>query len=134
MSIVELYSLEKEFGEKRDQYLSLMNSINYSCLGKEKASKECLKAARLNAQMQTYLVQMSNLVVKYPRDSNVNKKHLGLLRISDSLEKDMQELVSTDALNTDSELQKNMYESQAFLYGFISIIILGFVIYQYKKI
>ena len=134
MSIVQLYSLEKKFNEKRDQYVSLMNSINYSCLGKEKSSGECLKAARLNAEMQSYLVQMSDLVVKYPRDINVNKKHLGLLRVSDSLEKDMQELVSNDALNTDSELQKNMYESQAFLYGFVSIIILGFVIYQYKKI
>jgi hypothetical protein len=134
MSIVQLYSIEKKFGEKRDQYVSLMNSINYSCLGKEKTSEECLKAARLNAQMQSYLIQMSNLIVKYPRDINVNKKHLGLLRISDSLEKDMQELVSTDALNTDSELQKNMYESQAFLYSFVSVIILGFVVYQYKKI
>jgi len=134
MSIVQLYAIEKKFGEKRDQYVSLMNSINYSCLGKEKTNTECLKAARLNAQMQSYLIQMSNLVVKYPRDNNVNKKHLGLLRVSDSLEKDMEELVSNDALIMDSELEKNMYESQAFLYGFVSIIILGFVVYQYKKI
>ena len=134
MSIVELYSLEKKFGEKRDQYVSLMNSINYSCLGKEKTSVECLKAARLNAQMQTYLIQMSNLIVKYPIDKNVNKKQLKLLRITDSLEKDMKELITNDAINNDIEIQKNMYESQSFLYGFVSIIITGFIIYQYKKI
>ena len=134
MSIVELYSIEKKFGEKRDQYLSLMDSINYSCLGKEKTSVECLKAARLNAQMQTYLIQMSNLIVKYPIDKNVNKKQLKLLRITDSLEKDMKELITNDAINNDIEIQKNMYESQSFLYGFVSIIITGFIIYQYKKI
>ena len=134
MSIVELYSIEKKFSEKRDQYLSLMDSINYSCLGKEKSNVECLKAARLNAEMQSYLIQMSNLIVKYPIDNNVHKKQLGLLSISDSLEKDMEELISNDALNSDSEVQKNMYESQAFLYGIVSIIILGFIVYQYKKI
>jgi hypothetical protein len=111
-----------------------MNSINYSCLGKEKTSVECLKAARLNAQMQSYLIQMSNLMVKYPIDKNVNKKQLKLLRITDNLEKELQELVTNDAINNDIEIQKNMYESQAFLYGFASIIITGFIIYQYKKI
>ena len=134
MSVVQLYSLEKKFQEKRDQYVSLMNSINYSCLGKEKTSVECLRAARLNAQMQTYLIQMSNLMVQTPIEKNVNKKQLDLLRIADSLEKDMTELVTNDAINNDSEIQKNMYESQAFLYGFVSIIITGFIIYQYKKI
>jgi hypothetical protein len=134
MSIVELYSIEKKYGEKRDQYVSLMNSINYSCLGKEKTSVECLKAARLNAEMQSYLIQMSNLMVKYPIDKNVNKKQLKLLRITDSLEKDLQELVTNDAINNDTEIQKNMYQSQAFLYGFVSIVITGFIIYQYKKI
>ena len=108
MSIVELYSLEKKFGEKRDQYVSLMNSINYSCLGKEKTSVECLKAARLNAQMQSYLIQMSNLIVKYPIDNNVNKKQLKLLRITDNLEKDMKELITNDAINNDMEIEKNI--------------------------
>jgi hypothetical protein len=134
MSVVELYSLEKKFQEKRDQYVSLMNSINYSCLGKEKTSVECLRAARLNAQMQTYLIQMSNLMVQTPIEKNVEKKQMDLLRVADSLEKDMQELITNDAINNDMEIEKNMYESQAFLYGFVSIIITGFVIYQYKKI
>ena len=134
MSLVELYSLEKKFGEKRDQYVSLMNSINYSCLGKEKTTKECLKAAKLNADMQTYLIQMSNLVVKYPPKTNVNKKHLDLLRISDSLDKDMQELVTNEEIINDTTIQKNMYESQAFLWGIVSIMITSIVIYQYKKI
>ena len=134
MSIVDLYSVEKKFGEKRDQYLSLMKTIKYSCLGKEKTSAECLKAAKLNSEMQSYLLQMSNLIVKYPIDKNINNQQLSLLRITDSLEKDLQELFSNDAINNDIEIKKNMYESQAFLYGFVSIIITGFVIYQYKKI
>jgi hypothetical protein len=134
MSIVDLYSIEKKFGQKRDQYLSLMKSIKYSCLGKEKTSSECLKAAKLNAEMQSHLIQMSNLIVKYPIDKNINKKQLTLLRISDNLEKELQELVSNDGINSDVEIKKNMYDSQAFLYGFVSIIITGFVIYQYKKI
>jgi hypothetical protein len=135
MSVVELYSLEKKFEEKRDQYVSLMNSINYSCLGKEKTSVECLRAARLNAQMQTYLIQMSNLMIQVPKtEKNVDTQQLNLLRIADSLETDMKELVTNEAISNDTGIQKNMYESQAFLYGFVSIIITGFIIYQYKKI
>jgi hypothetical protein len=134
MSVIDLYSLEKKFNNKRNQYVSLMDSIKYSCLGKEKTSTECLKAAKLNAEMQTCLIQMSNLVVKYPPKKNVNKKHLNLLRISDSLEKDMQELVTNEEIINDSTIQKNMYESQAFLWGITSIIITSIVIYQYKKI
>ena len=111
-----------------------MKTIKYSCLGKEKTSAECLKAAKLNSEMQSYLLQMSNLIVKYPIDKNINNQQLSLLRITDSLEKDLQELFSNDAINNDIEIKKNMYESQAFLYGFVSIIITGFVIYQYKKI
>ena len=106
MSIVDLYSIEKKFGQKRDQYLSLMKSIKYSCLGKEKTSSECLKAAKLNAEMQSHLIQMSNLIVKYPIDKNINKKQLTLLRISDNLEKELQELVSNDGINSDVEIKK----------------------------
>jgi len=134
MSVVELYSLEKKFVEKRNQYVSLMDSINYSCLGKDKTSIECLRAARLNAQMQTYLIKMSDLIVNHPIDKNVEKKQLKLLRISDSLEKDMSELVTNDALNDDMEIQKNMFASQALIMGIFAIIISGVVFYQYKKI
>jgi hypothetical protein len=134
MSVIQLYSLEKKFNEKKDQYVSLMDSIQYSCLGKEKTSHKCRIAARLNAEMQTYLIQMSNLIVDIPNNkTDVSKKHLELLRISDDLEKDMKELITDEGINIDSAFKENMYKAQAYIWGMLCIGIIGLVSYQYKK-
>ena len=86
MSLIDLYSVEAKFNEKKKEYVSLMDSINYSCLGKEKTSAECLKAARLNADMQSCLIQMSNLTNKHPPHAKsikpLQKQQLELLKIS----------------------------------------------------
>jgi len=137
MSIVELYSLEKKFGEKRDQYLSLMNSINYSCLGKEKTSDECVKAATLNAEMQTCLIQMSNLSIKYPdvkSNKPLQKKQLEILQLSDKLEKDLENLMTDTGLKQDTDVLYEQHKLHALSWGFMGILITALVIYQYKKI
>ena len=137
MSLVDLYSLEFKFNEKKRQYLSLMDSINYSCLGKEKTSAECLKAATLNAEMQTYLIEMSNLSNKVPHSKSVKplqKQQLEILQLSDKLEKDLQNLMTDDALKQDTDVLYEQHKLHALSWGFMGILITALVIYQYKKI
>jgi hypothetical protein len=138
MSLIDLYSVESKFNEKKREYISLMDSINYSCLGKEKTSVECLKAAKLNAEMQTYLIQLSNLANKNPPDVQsikpLQKQQLEILQLSDKLEEDLKFLMTDESLKQDSEVLQEQNKLYALSWGFMAILITSLVIYQYKKI
>ena len=137
MSLVDLYSIETKFNEKKKQYLSIMDSINYSCLGKEKTSDACLKAATLNSEMQTYLIQMSNLSIKYPdvkSNKPLQKKQLELLQLSDKLDKDLQNLMTDSRIKEDTDVLYEQHKLNALSWGFMGILITALIIYQYKKI
>jgi hypothetical protein len=133
MSLVDLYSVEAKFDESQKEYVSLMNSLNYSCLGKEKNNKMCQRASELNAKMQTSLINMSNLIVKTkPQNNTLQQRRL--LKIADKLEADMNSLVTDDGMNTNSAYLAEMNQQQAFTWGFASMVVIALVIYQYKKI
>ena len=135
MSLTELYSIETEYNEKRKQYISLMDSIKYSCLGENKSSAECLKAAQLNADMQSCLVRLSNLTVIYPPPKTpVNQQQTQLLNLSDTLQNDMQSLLTHDKSNEDLEIITEMNKQTTLAWGIFMIFIVSMVIYQYKKI
>ena len=135
MSLIELYSIEAEYNEKRKQYISLVDSIKYSCLGENKSSKQCLKAAQLNADMQSCLIRLSNLSIKYPPPEKPIDKHQSqLLNLSDTLEKDMQSLLTNYKSNDDLEIITQMGKQTTLLWGIVMIFIVSMVIYQYKKI
>jgi len=114
-----------------------MDSINYSCLGKENRSEKCIKAASLNADMQTYLIQMSNLKIKYPHaksNTPLQKQQLEILRISDKLEKDLQNLMTDSRIKEDTDVLYEQHKLHALSWGIMAILITGLIIYQYKKI
>ncbi len=138
MSVIQLYSVETKFNEKKKEYLSLMDSINYSCLGKDKTSVECVKAARLNAEMQSYLIEMSNLLNKnnfQDQSSDKIKKHqFDLLKLSDKLEEDLDMLKTNAALQQDISVLEEQNRLHALSWGFMAVLFTGLVIYQYKKI
>jgi hypothetical protein len=133
MSIVDLYSAEAKFNETQKEYVSIMNSLNYSCLGKEKNNKMCRRASQLNAKMQTSLMNMSNLIVKTKPKNNTAQQHR-LLNIADKLEADLNSLVTDDGISVDSAYLANMNHQHALTWGFASIVVIALVIYQYKKI
>uniref|UniRef100_A0A6C0B7Y2 Uncharacterized protein n=1 Tax=viral metagenome TaxID=1070528 RepID=A0A6C0B7Y2_9ZZZZ len=137
MSLVDLYSIETKFNEKKKEYLSLMDSIHYSCLGKLKRSAKCVKAATLNAEMQTCLIQMSNLSIKYPHVKStkpLKKKQLEILQLSDKLEHDLKNLMTDTVLKQDTDVLYEHHKLRALSWGFMGILITALVIYQYKKI
>lgn len=135
MSLTELYSIETKFNEKKKEYISLMETIKYSCLGKEKTSEKCLKAARLNADMQSCLIQLSTLSVKYPPTGKPLHKHQrNLLKLSDQLQHDLDMLITDYQIKDDSHLNAQMYKQNSMAWGIVMIFIISLVIYQYKKI
>jgi hypothetical protein len=137
MSLVDLYALEFKFNQKKREYLSLMDSIHYSCLGNLKRSAKCIKAASLNADMQTYLIKMSNLSLKYPVISSskpLRRKQLEILQLSDKLEKDLKNLMTDSRIKEDTDVLYEQHKLHALSWGFMGILITALVIYQYKKI
>jgi len=138
MSIIDLYSVETKFNNKKKEYISLMDSIQYSCLGKDKTSVECLNAAKINAEMQSYLIEMSNILNKnkFRGQSNKNlyKQQLELLQLSDKLENDLDNLMTDTALMEDTTVFQEQHKMNALAWGFMALLITSLVIYQYKKI
>ena len=136
MSVIDLYSAESKFNQKRNEYISLMDSIQYSCLGKEKTSVECLKAAKLNAEMQSSLIDMSTLT-KIPHgqsNKELRQHQLELLQLSDKLEEDLKNIMTDKALHDDSTVLQEQNKLHALSWGFMAVLITALVIYQYKKI
>ena len=115
-----------------------MDSINYSCLGKDKTSTECLKAATLNAEMQTYLIEMSNLIssnnFQGESTEKIRKNQLELLKLSDKLESELELLKTDAALVEDTSILQEQNRLHALSWGFMAVLFTALVIYQYKKI
>lgn len=135
MTLVDLYDAETEFNEKKKEYISLMNSIKFSCLGKEKTNATCIKAAELNADMQSALIRMSSLSKQYPSStSSMTTQQTQLLTISDQLDAEMKQLLTADQLHQDTTLLSERNKEYVLAWGFAAICIVSMVVYQYKKI
>ena len=130
MTEVELYSVQSKFNQAKTEYMTLIENLQTSCLGKEQ-SKECQKAASLNADMQTYLIQMSNLVKKTPRQSMTKQKEL--LDLSNQLNTDMQDLTTLEAEDRDIQVFASMNYVNGLAWSLASLTIVLILVYQSKK-
>jgi hypothetical protein len=128
MSEVELYSIQSKFNQAKAEYITLLGTIQTSCLGNQ-LSKECQKAATLNADMQTYLIQMSNLIKQ--TDTSLPKQK-ELLDISNQLGGDMETLSSLAQELEDSEVINTMNYNHALAWTLASITIV-FLLIQSRK-
>ena len=128
MSEVELYAIQSKFNQARSEYITLLGTIQTTCLGNE-LSKECQKAATLNADMQTYLIQMSNLLKNAPASLPKQKE---LLDVSSQLDGEMETLSSLAQEEKDVQVISTMNYSHALAWtlGAITIIL---VLLQSRK-
>jgi hypothetical protein len=129
MSEVDLYAVEAKFNTAKDEYISIMNSVKTACLGKEKMKKKCQKAAELNADMKTYLLQMSNLTKK--TIVNIPKQH-ELLSVSNQLDKDMNLLITEITQKEDSETVATMNYNTTLPWLLSAITVFSIIVYQWK--
>ena len=127
MSEVEFYAIQSKFNQAKAEYITLLGTIQTTCLGNE-LSKECQKAATLNADMQTYLIQMSNLL-KTP-DTLKNQKEL--LDISNQLGNEMDTLSSLSQEEEDIQVVSSMNYAHALAWTLGTITIM-LVLLQSRK-
>lgn len=123
MSEVELYAIQSKFNQAKAEYITLLGTIQTTCLGNQ-LTKECQKAATLNADMQTYLIQMSNLLKK-PETLKHQKE---LLDISSQLGDDMQNLSSLAQEEQDVQVLSSMNYAYALAWTLGGITILGILL------
>jgi len=129
MSEVELYATEAKFNNAKTEYISLMGTLQ-TCLGKERSSKNCQKATELNANMQTYLIQMSNLMKK--TDFNLPKQQ-ELLNLSNQLDIDMGGLETNKMKKTDMDVLSTMNHQNAMMWTICTITVFSVIVYQWQK-
>lgn len=127
MSEVELYAIQSRFNQAKEEYITLMGTIQTTCLGND-LSRECQRAATLNADMQTYLIQMSNLV-KTPEPLKHQKE---LLDISNQLGNDMDTLSSLSQEEEDVQVITTMNYAHALAWTLGTITVL-LVLFQSRK-
>jgi len=129
MSEVDLYAVLSKFNKAKSEYTTLLETIQTSCLGNQ-LSSECQKAATLNAEMQTYLIQLSNMIKKTPTSLSKQKE---LLDLSNQLGGDMDNLASLDQEERDSQVVSSMNYTHALAWTLVSITILFIVLQQSEK-
>ena len=128
MSEVELYAIQSRFNQAKAEYITLLGTIQTSCLGNQ-LSKECQTAATLNADMQTYLIQMSNLI---KNTDTALPKQQELLNLSNQLGDDMDNLTSLAQEHEDTQVLSSMNYSHALAWTLASITIV-FLLMKSRK-
>ena len=106
-SVAHVYALEAEYKAVEAEYKALMERLNHTCVGKAKAAEECVKAAQMNANMQTTLSKMSDAleITKLPKKNAQQQK---LLLLSDKLD---EEYVKLTAKNKDEMVKTTMFKT-----------------------
>ena len=129
MSEVDFYAVQSKFNQAKKEYNALLETIQTSCLGNQ-LSNECQKAASLNADMQTYLLQMSNFMKNTPLPLTKQKQ---LLEISNQLNREMENLTSLEGEEKDMEVFATMNYVHALSWTIASITIVFILVYQSRK-
>ena len=129
MSEVELYAVEAKFNEAKTKYIALMNTLQTSCLGDQYTAK-CQTAAELNASMQTYLIQMSNLLKKTSRPL---PKQQELLNVAGQLELDKDQLMTEITAKEDMTILAEMNREKWLVWWLSGITVILLVMYTWRK-
>jgi hypothetical protein len=106
-----------------------MHSLHTSCLGNSR-NAQCQTAAELNALMQTYLIQMSNLLKK-TAPSNLPKQQ-ELLNVAGQLELDKDKLDTEHAIKQDLNVIGNMNQAKWLAWGLAATTVFCIVMYTQK--
>ena len=128
MSEVELYAVEAKFNEAKTKYIALMNTLQTSCLGNQR-NAQCQTAAELNASMQTYLIQMSNLLKK---KATSLPKQQELLNVAGQLELDKDQLDTEYAARQDLNVLADMNYAKWMAWFLGAIAVFCIVVYTQK--
>ena len=125
MSIVDLYASEARFKTAQLEYNNLMRTMQHTCLGKDKASTNCLRAAQLNADMQSEIIKMSGLVKTVdpvlPGQPSVQAYLAKVQKLSKELSDEYAALMNNPAKLQDSETISRMQRANLIVWVVITI-------------
>jgi len=131
MPEIDLYAAESKYFAARTEYMTLMKTITTSsCLGNGRMTSNCQKAASLNADMQTYLIEMSNSL---PKDIKNISKQAEILSVSNQLDKDMNLLITEIASKKDSRIIAKMNYINMLPWFISSVAVCSIVFYQWNR-
>ena len=130
MSEVELYATEAKFNDAKTKYVDLMNTLQTSCLGTDRTTDQCQQAAELNATMQTYLIQMSNLIKKTHRPLVRQQE---LFNVSGQLEVDQEHLLTNIAKYEDLNVLATSNHEKYIAWWLSGITVSLLVMYAWPK-
>jgi hypothetical protein len=129
MSEVDFYAVQSKFNQAKTEYKALLETIQTSCLGNQ-LSNECQKAASLNADMQTYLLQMSTLMKNTPLPLTKQKQ---LLEMSNQLNGEMEDLSTLEGEEKDMEVFATMNYVHALTWTIASVTLVFILVNQSRK-
>lgn len=129
MSEVDFYAVQSKFNQAKTEYNALLETIQTSCLGNQ-LSKECQKAASLNADMQTYLLQMSTFLKNTPLPLTKQKQ---LLELSNQLNGEMEDLSTLEGEEKDMEVFASMNYVHALTWTLASLTLVFILVNQSRK-
>jgi hypothetical protein len=122
-SIAQLYALEVQFKAAQMDYKNLKGS----CV--DPSSDECLQSAQLIADMQSYLVQMSDLLTQINPaergDPSVASQQMKLFALSQLLDEAQVDLLSGRKAKCDSATVNRMYHSHWLAWTFGAVFALA---------
>ena len=127
-SFAKVFAREAEYKAMADEYKALMKRLNHSCVGKDKAAAECVRAAQLNADMQTTLGELSDTlkVTGAPKKKpSVMAQQQKLLELADGLEAEYAKLT---AAGVDASVTTTMYKTHYLAWG-LGVIFLAALIW-----
>lgn len=129
ISFAKVYALEAKYQAIATEYNELMERLNHTCVGKDNASAACVKAAQLNADMQTTLSELSETLKTTgapEKKQSVFSQQMKLLTLADGLETDYTTLTADAA---DASVTTTMYQTRylAWMLGFAFV---GALIWQ----
>ena len=110
-SFASVYALEAQYQAIESEYKELIKRLKYTCVGRNRATAECRKAAQLNADMQTTLANLSTALKATgtpPKTPSIIAQQLKLLELADSLES---EYVKLTAEREDAAVVTTMFKT-----------------------
>lgn len=116
-SIAQLYALEVQFKAAQNDYKNIKNG---ACV--DPNSDTCLRSAQLVADMQGYLVQMSDLLTQIDPadrgDPSVEAQQMKLYKMSELLDEAQVDLSTGRKATNDAATINTMYESKWLAWSF----------------
>lgn len=122
---VEFIAAESKFQRARTEYMSIMSTVK-TCRG-QMFTRACQRAAELNADMQTLVMEMSTLVKVEPAPVRV-ARWKEYVSIQTQLKRDLNGVLKEVTMNTDLQVLSAKFKAESvmwFMFASLLVIVMS---------